>query len=360
MNTRKAAASGMNGCFVLKSGIRRRPSLPRLQAGFMRYLLFLLVFFVLSLPVRAEEKPASAPQQVFVGAHINDIQEVDLQSHSYRMDLYIWFRWRDAAIDPSKTAELMNAFDPADHVRTPLYDEPQKMPDGSLYMIFREQGKFSSKFPLQHYPFDRQYLSVAMEDTVHPADEMVYVPDDRAAAPASMNEGVRLPGFNIGAPELKVANFPYNTNFGDIGQPGTAAYSRAVFTVPIVRPWLATGIKAFLPVVLVLICTSLVFFVHPAYIEGRLGVAITALLTLVALQLTSASALPDVDYLLMSDKVYLLSYLFIIVTLMQVVRASRLVHAHKYDIVRRNDRVSLAAFTALLLVGVALICLTTF
>lgn len=321
----------------------------------MRIFFILVAFLCLAVsPARAAE-----PAKVYVGAHVSDIREVDLQSHSYRMDLYIWFRWNDPAIDPSQSAEIMNAFDPADHVRTPLYEEPQEMPDGSRYMIFRVQGKFSSKFPLQMYPFDRQTLTVAMEDTVHPASELVYVPDTNASAPVSMNGNVRLPGFDIGKPAIAVSAFPYMTNFGDLSQPDKASYSRAVFSVPVERPWMATGIKVFLPVILVLLCTSFVFLVHPAYIEGRLGVAITALLTLVALQLTSASGMPEVDYLLMTDKIYLLSYLFIIVTLMQVVRSSGFVHAKKYTEVMAGDRRALVAFVSLLVAGAAVIFVTT-
>jgi hypothetical protein len=57
-------------------------------------------------------------------------------------------------------------------------------------------------------------------------------------------------------------------------------------------------------------------------VEGRLGLGITALLTLVALQLTSGASLPDVDYLTMLDKMFLLAYLFIIITLGRVVLTS--------------------------------------
>jgi hypothetical protein len=314
------------------------------------------ILFIFSLLTLFLAHPAyAAPEEVIVGAHINDIQEIDLQAHSYRLDFYIWFRWSDPSFDPSKTFEFMNAFDPADHVRTPLYDAPQEMPDGSLYMVVREQGKFSAKFPLQKYPFDRQQLAVAMEDTVNPAAGLVYVPDLKAGAPVSLSEGIKLPGFNIGLPKLTVEAVPYKTNFGDLSQPAETAYSRALFTVPVARPWLATGMKVFLPVALILLCAGMVFYVHPAYIEGRLGVAITALLTLVALQLTTASALPEVDYLLLTDKVFFLSYLFIIATLMRIVRASALVHAGNYEAVRTGDRRALLILLALFGAGIAVI-----
>jgi Neurotransmitter-gated ion-channel transmembrane region len=82
---------------------------------------------------------------------------------------------------------------------------------------------------------------------------------------------------------------------------------------------MAMSVKTFVPIVLIVICAALVFFVRPHYVEGRIGLGITALLTLVALQLTSSATLPDVDYLMMLDKIYLLAYVFIIATLARVV-----------------------------------------
>lgn len=318
------------------------------------FLLFLIMFFMLAAPARAE------PDKVYVGAYVNDIQQIDLHADSYRLDFYVWFRWKNPDIDPSHTAEFMNAFSPDEHVRTFLYDKPQKMPDGSLYAVVREQGQFSAKFPLHQYPFDRQELVIAMEDTLHGEEELVYIPDNKSPAPMALSARISMPGYDIGTPQLSVQAFPYPTNFGDLSQPNASAYSRAVFAIPIHRPPVTTGVKVFMPILLIMICAALVFFVHPAYVEGRLGVAITALLTLVAFQLTTASNLPDVDYLLMTDKIYLVSYLFIIATMLQVARVSRLVHAQKFDEVRIRDRRALMLCSLMLVGGLGIILWTTF
>jgi hypothetical protein len=52
----------------------------------------------------------SKPTEVRVGALVNDIQQLDLQSHSYNVDLYMWFKWKNPDIDPSRSFEFMNAF----------------------------------------------------------------------------------------------------------------------------------------------------------------------------------------------------------------------------------------------------------
>ena len=260
------------------------------------------------------------PAEVIVGAYINDIQELDFKANNYVVDLYVWFRWRAPDIDPAKTMEFMNRFASDDNVREALYDEPKDMPDGSRYSIVRYQGRFAAKFPLEKYPFDTQILKVAMEDTVAAADSQIYVPDGEH--PVTLDPVITLPGFTVGEPTMRITANAYPTSFGDLAEPEATAYSRIVLAVPVTRPIVAMSIKTFVPIMLIVVCAGLVFFVRPRYIEGRMGLGITALLTLVALQLASGSSLPDVDYLMMLDKIYLLAYLFIIIVLARVVATS--------------------------------------
>jgi hypothetical protein len=76
------------------------------------------------------------------------------------------------------------------------------------------------------------------------------------------------------------------------------------------------------PVVLIIFCSGLALLIRPQHVDGRIGLSITALLTLVALQLTAGASLPDVDYLTMLDKVYLASYAFILLVLARVAATS--------------------------------------
>lgn len=272
-----------------------------------------------AVEAQAEAASAPAPGQVITGIYINDIQEIDFRTNSYAADLYVWFRWNKADISPNKTLEFMNRFAPTDHVRDNLYEEPKVMPDGSRYAIIRNQGRFSTKFQLERFPFDQQDLRVIFEDTVATSVDQVYVPD---TTPVTMNPAITLPGFKIGAPRLEFVGNIYPTNFGDTTVTSADAYSRGVITVPIARPLTALSVKTFVPVILIILCASLVFFVRPYFVDGRIGLGITALLTLVALQLSGGSSLPEVDYLMMIDKVYLVSYAFIILALVRVVATS--------------------------------------
>jgi hypothetical protein len=294
------------------------------------------------------------PAQVIVGAYINDIQELDFKANNYVVDLYVWFRWKAPDIDPSKTMEFMNRYASDDNVRETIYDEPKAMPDGSLYSIIRYQGRFSTKFPLEKYPFDTQLLKVVMEDSLSAANKQVYAPDTDGGI--NLNPQITLPGFKVGKPTMQIASNAYPTNFGDVSEPEADAYSRLSLSIPVTRPIVAMSIKTFVPIMLIVVCAALVFFVRPRYIEGRIGLGITALLTLVALQLASGSSLPDVDYLMMLDKIYLLAYVFIIIALGRVVATSwHSDEAQAERTISRTDRIwAVALLAAYFLANIAI------
>ena len=304
----------------------------------LRNSLLSVCFWLFCLPAFAQDAPAappaepaqtampaapSGPNEVTVGIYVNDIQQLDLQSHSYSMDFYVWLRWKNPDINPSATLEYMNPFQLWGHNTTPLYDAPQTLPDGTKYMAVRHQGQFNSKLPLEKYPFDHQNLIVQFEDSSAGATKQIFVPDKDAI---SLNPEMTLPGYILGVPKLLIESKPYPTTFGDTSLSTPEPYSRVTFDVPVHRPAFTYAIKSIMPIFLVVITAALVFFIHPSFVEGRIGMGITALLTLVALQLTTNSLLPEVDYLMMIDMLYFAAYLFVIASLAQVVRTSWAAH----------------------------------
>jgi hypothetical protein len=270
-------------------------------------------------PEPAPPAETQKPERVVVGLYINDIQEIEFPTHSYAVDFYVWFRWKSADINPAKSMEFMNRYAPADHQRDMLLDKPKAMPDGGFYSVLREQGRFATKFRLERYPFDHQALKIEIEDTLASSSDQIYVPE---TVPVLLNPNITLPGFHVGKPVMKITNHGYPTNFGDLTVPSSEKYSRVTVEIPITRALVTVTVKAFLPVLLIVICASLIFFIMPSRVDGRIGLGITALLTLVALQLTASSSLPEVGYLMLIDKIYLASYAFIIAALARVVATS--------------------------------------
>jgi len=288
-------------------------------------LFALLIGFCAALPVWAQE-------QVHVGVYVNDIPKVDLASNSFTLDAFIWFRWTDPELNPAQTMEFMNPFEGWDSTAKPVFDAPQQLDDGSYYMSVRYQGYFSTPLPLTQYPFDSQALRIVIEDSHANVDEQIYVPDDQ---PVVVNPAVNLSDYRLGVPSLTVANQTYPTQFGDTTMTGPESYSRATVTIPLHRPSITYGIKVIFPIFIILSCAALALWLHPGHSEARVGLVVTALLTLVALQLT---ALPQVNYLIMMDWVFFIAYLYVLLTLAQVVRSHWIVRVRDEDLAVGLDR----------------------
>lgn len=279
----------------------------------------------------AEAEPEvvyETPERVKIGVHLSDIQTVDLMTHSYAMDFYVWFLWKNPDLDPASTMEIANPIEQWGLMVTPIYEEPEELPDGSLYQVLRVQGLFSKKLPLYNYPFDRQTLVLLMEDAQHDESAVIYEVDPESP---TVSPSLELPGYRIGEITLNVAPWKYPTAFGDPRAAHGASYSRATLSVPLSRPPVAYSTKLLLPVLAVILCAGLMFLLPPAMADARVGVGITALLTIVALQMTFSADLPEVGYLMLMDKVYLLAYSFVIIGLGVVVRTTKMAAAGRVD-----------------------------
>jgi hypothetical protein len=301
-------------------GIGRMLALRR-RMCLMILMLFGLTHAAFGQAASAPEAAAPAPKQVVVGMYINDIQTIDLRTNAYGMDFYLWFRWKDPTLNPVEGFEFMNRFDPEAHVQTTLFEKPVPQPDGSLYQIVRHQGQFTTKFPLQKYPFDSQKLLITIEDAQQGAQSLQYVPDREGL---QLNPEIKLPGYAMGAPKLVIRDKSYPTIFGDLSNPSIGAYSRADFIVPVQHPVLTGLFKAFIPVFLIILCAALALLLDPVHVEARIGLSITALLTLVAMQFTMLANLPDVSYLTLLDQLYLASYLYVLIVIAIIVGSTRI------------------------------------
>jgi hypothetical protein len=275
-------------------------------------------------PSAPVETPApatpSGPQDVVIGAYVNDIQSVTLAQHAYAVDLYVWFRWKDPNYDPTKSVEFMNLSNAWDHQDSWAFEKPEEQPDGSFYNVLHHQSMFSNKFPLGAYPFDKQTLVVALEDTVNADDAVHFKLDDK---PVSMNPEVKLPGYELQPVQIVLRDKPYPTTFGELTIAKPQAYSHVEIRIPVVRPLSSGLFKVLAPILLIILTATLALLLSPEYIEARVGLAITALLTLVALQFTLLSGLPEVAYLTLLDQIFLGSYGYILLVIAVVVGGSR-------------------------------------
>jgi hypothetical protein len=167
---------------------------------------------------------------------------------------------------------------------------------------------------------------------------------------------MKMAGWKIDGWTLTSPAHSYATGFGETAE-GGQQYSTALFTLNIERPQSFFTWKLLLPLLIVLLLGCSVLLIHPSFTEVRLAGPATALLTLVFLQQSYSSSLPDNGSLVLLDKIYALAYALVIGLIGTTILTSHWVRvdpdANSSRAVRL-DRIAAAGLFAIFLAGTAL------
>ncbi len=280
-------------------------------------------------------------KEVLIGAYIRNIQAINPETNSFLADVYIWLRWNDRTIQPYKSMEFVNLFEAWQLMSWKIQEEPILQPDGSLYYLTHYQGAFNSILSLKNYPFGSQILAIEIEDLQRETSDLHFVVDPSTLA---ISPSISIPGYNFGSPTISAKNYAYPTSFGMLNNTIDDVYSKVTIAIPVVHPVLVNIFKYILPIVLVMIAAGLIFEIPPAEFSSRISLSITALLTLVAMQWTSAEGLPTNSYLTMLDSLYLFSLIFILASLVQGIKNSWVARDKGEDLAIKLDERALKIY----------------
>lgn len=309
-----------------------------------------------AVPAALQADTPQGPEVVLAGMYLVNIADIDLRTSSFFADFYFWFLW-SGDHDPTVTYEFTNGitkeittaanfFAPDDH--TPQADV---LPDGRRYQAYHVQGRFIQPYHVHNYPFDGQTLVISLEDLTWDAGTLVY---DADYAGSRSRPGFAISGWNPGPLRVAKSLNHYPSDFGDPRVNGQGyTFSHLDFVVAIRRPGLSLVFQKFFPIMLVVVVCLGAFLLDPHYIEARLTLAAPALIAAVALQLTTEGELPPRGHIFLVDEVYLLSYVVILMIIVECLVVHRMATANKGPEARRLDVVSLGLLSAIFLGGTA-------
>lgn len=333
-------------------------TLKRLTVGILWFLLGLnFVAFANNNSIATDTLPKNA-QLVYTGIYLMNVYDINISDHSFYADFYVWFKWKGNR-DPTKI-EFVNAIEKWGMTQTPFYDSTKTLANGYQYNGMRVEGRFHQPFDMANFPLDKHALSIAIEHAEYPYDSLVYLPDTAGKAASILHQTndannshkqqsalhpkFQLPGWDINALRYVSQKNTYNTNFGDTDVAKTI-YSNFTFTLDIARPLNYFWFKLLLPLLIVLIASLGGLLIFPTYVEARLSLPIGGLLTAVFLQQAYTDALPDVAYMVLMDKIYVLSYCLITLVLLQLIWNGNLYKTHKdtIDVAKLSHREHIVA-----------------
>ena len=177
---------------------------------------------------------------------------------------------------------------------------------GMVFFRKRYTGEFFAPLDLRSFPFDIQELPLVIELSFLGTDAVWMMP------PSSHDYTV---WFNR---EFSVlSNFITNAVCSEYDNRGR--FSRFKQSIYLERDWMAYLYRVILPVCIISGSSLLVFSLNPILeVEGRLGLGITLMLTLVAFEFTLAQDLPKDPTLSILDKYVKASFVFLVAVLMAV------------------------------------------
>jgi hypothetical protein len=257
---------------------------------------------------QTEIKTSNEPVHVQTGVWIINIQKIDLEASTYRLDFYLWF-----SFDPSQiNANEVSQFEFANGQPT-----IKQIDANDSYLEYRVTGDFLKSFDFSMYPFESHDLTIELEHTDLSSDSLVYEIDQTSG----MESTASVAGWNLGDMQSQVLLHSYPDQ----------SFNRPIFTVTLSRPLISGVIKSVLPLAVITAISLLAFVMAAEDYAQKMALGITTLLSATAFHLSLLSGIPPTGYLTFADRMMISVYILFLLNIGSSVYLMKLSRANKKD-----------------------------
>ena len=297
--------------------------------------------------------PDAGPTTVSVAIWLIDIDSIDSALQNFVANVWITLVWQDSRLayrgKESRTYKLADVWHPRVQIaneigliRKTMPEEVEVSPQGTVIYRQRYVGPFSQPLNLRDFPFDTHAFQLHLVAPGYTRNEIRFVPDARYVA-GGLEHAAGI-AKNISLPDWKIRGFltkdlPYTVIPGY----DTVGYA---FEFTAERQSQYYIWKIVLPLVLIVLMSWSVFLIDPTNAGPKIGVATTAMLTLIAYRFVVDSQVPRVAYLTRLDIFIFADTLLILSSLFMVTLTAFLVRVEKQDLARKVDSVWRITFLA--------------
>jgi hypothetical protein len=274
----------------------------------------------------------NSPIEVRFGIFIKKISP-DFQQGTFKSEFYWWIRFKnDSNVTGIGNSEILNLeyVNGVENESGQILKEKiedKLIGENEYYYHGFHQGDFYFNPDFTMYPFDKQKLQIAIENTLLEEQDLLILPDENSYIRS--NQDVNFWGlaselinleresFNILRSEIVNGRGEYNSDFGDPEFDPVSKYSRLDTNIYLERPFIPYISKLIIPLLIILLLVYYVFFLPPDKLDIAAGLTVTSLLSAIAFQLAIGSELPEIGYITYSDKVFYVCYFLIALSMAQ-------------------------------------------
>ncbi len=276
------------------------------------------------------------PIEVAVGLYITNLVAIDETKESFEVGGYLTAQWTDPrlAVNASHSGDLVivnadsgkktRTFRP-DELWTPPIEAANSIahrsnsytleadPNGVVTYVERFDSTYSNSYPIRKFPFDRQVLRFEFQPFLASGSEIRFAAQPLPTA-ISAEQHIDLAQWRIR--DLRYSN---ETMTGDGIVP---PIHEALFQIFIERRSGFYIWKIFLPLLMMTMVSAVIFWVNAKEIGWLLNVPMTMLLSMVAFEFVVLRDLPRVGYVTFLDAVFLASFVWCFLAVVEVTAAS--------------------------------------
>ncbi len=283
-----------------------------------RGLIVALLCLIPFIAAAEGTEPSSKPFEVDAGAYILRLMNVSPKDGSFEVDMWVWFRWKGADIDPVNTFEIANG----------IISNREVLPttlDGDMnYASARVQATIYQDFDVHRFPMDNHVLQIAIEDSASIDTDLRYRPDSGTA----LDPAVSVAGWGLKLLPPVVAPHRYDTDYG-MHASGDAAssYSRLQIQIDLMRTSYGVLFKSFWISLLSVVLGLLALLVKADDLDARFGMGVGSIFAASANSFVIADSLPPTTSVTLAEQINLIAVAVIFVSVFVSIWSLRLRYA---------------------------------
>jgi hypothetical protein len=279
--------------------------------------------------LREHPTGGKTPIEVSLGMYITDLVAVDETRESFEVGGYLSAQWRDtrlalppdAASSGSKDSRAARIFR-TDQLWTPPIEAANSITHktnaysmevdaaGLVTYIERFDAVLSNVYSLRKFPFDTQVLRFEFQPFLSPESVITFAPRALPLTGISSGRNTELASWRTGELHYTADEVPAR---GMIPATREALFELVVSRRPAFYLW-----KIFLPLVMITLIPSVVFWIDAKEFDWLLKIPMTMLLSTVAFELAITRDLPKAGYVTFLDAVFVTGFVFCFLCIVEI------------------------------------------
>ena len=271
------------------------------------------------------------PDTVKAGIYVTSIHNVDFKQKEYSINLWLWLKYKRLDFDFEKNLEvpMAKSFEKS-------YVSTDTLEDGSIYMLMKLQCVMKDNWQINNYPFDRQKLRFAIENSNFDSKELVFTCDTAG----SHYEKFFLTDRQQDDFVIKTEPRHYATSFGDpaLKEP-RSEYSTYKATLSVHRHSWELFFKLFLGMYLAFFISLACFYIHPDNMDSRLALSVGSLFAVIGNKYIIDSTLPETNSFTLVDTLHAITLFYIFLVMAVSVFTLNLIKNNKEQLAEKWNRI---------------------